>query len=93
MVAYGDTDSPRDYEYDHLISLELGGAPNDARNLWPEPGASPNPKDRVEDALHKQVCDGIVSLVEAQREIAGDWVALYHRLFGLRRYSRAVSRR
>jgi hypothetical protein len=29
--------SPSDYEEDHLIPLSLGGAPFDARNLWPEP--------------------------------------------------------
>lgn len=28
---------PADYEEDHLISLELGGAPADSRNLWPQP--------------------------------------------------------
>jgi len=32
----GDTSS-RDYEEDHLISLELGGAPSAEANLWPEP--------------------------------------------------------
>jgi hypothetical protein len=37
MQAYGDSKRPADYEYDHLVSLELGGAVNDARNLWPEP--------------------------------------------------------
>jgi hypothetical protein len=82
MKAYGDTGSPHDYEYDHLISLELGGAPNDPRNLWPEPGASPNPKDRLENRLHRMVCDGTLALSAAQREIAGDWVRSYRRLFG-----------
>ncbi len=82
MKAYGDRDSPRHYEYDHLISLELGGSPNDPRNLWPEPGASPNPKDRVENRLHAQVCRGAISLASAQHQIATDWVAAYRRLFG-----------
>jgi len=82
MRAYGDTGSPRQYEYDHLISLELGGAPNDLRNLWPEPGASPNPKDRLENRLHKLVCNGSMTLASAQREIATDWVTAYHQLFG-----------
>ncbi len=27
----------RDYEEDHLISLELGGSPTAPQNLWPEP--------------------------------------------------------
>src|SRR5664279_6067090 len=45
IVAYGypDTD-PRGYEEDHLIALELGGAPSDQRNLWPEPANSPEPE-------------------------------------------------
>lgn len=74
MDAYGDTGSMSGYEYDHLVSLELGGATNDARNLWPEPGASPNPKDSVENALHREVCDGQLTLAEAQHIIATEWV-------------------
>jgi hypothetical protein len=46
MAAYEDTGSMDGYEYDHVVPLELGGATNDPRNLWPEPGASPNPKRR-----------------------------------------------
>ncbi len=82
MVAYGDRGSPRAYEYDHLIPLELGGAPNDPRNLWPEPGASPNPKDELETRLREQVCRGAVPLAAAQHEIATDWVSVYRRLIG-----------
>ena len=52
--------TPGSYEIDHLISLELGGS-NDIANLWPE-AADPTPgfhqKDKVEDYLHQQVCDG-----------------------------------
>jgi hypothetical protein len=75
MAAYGDGDSTSSYEYDHLVSLELGGALNDARNLWPEPGASPNPKDTVEDQLHRMVCDGQMRLARAQHIIATGWVS------------------
>lgn len=75
MAAYGDGGSPGDYEYDHLASLELGGAVNDRRNLWPEPEGSPNPKDGVENALHRMVCDGEMSLAEAQHIIATEWVS------------------
>jgi hypothetical protein len=82
MDAYGDNGSPHDYEYDHLVSLELGGALNDWRNLWPEPGASPNLKDKVEDRLHELVCDRQISLASAQRQIAGSWIAAYKRLLG-----------
>jgi hypothetical protein len=73
LAAYGDTGAPGDYEYDHLVSLELGGARNDPRNLWPEPGRSPNPKDAIEDELHRAVCDGEMSLAAAQVAIARDW--------------------
>jgi len=76
MSAYGDTGSMGDYEYDHFVPLELGGATNDPRNLWPEPGASPNPKDAVEDELRQAVCDGRLTLARAQREIVANWVSL-----------------
>ena len=67
------------YEVDHQISLELGGS-NDISNLWPEP-ASPTPgfheKDKVENYLHQEVCNGDITLTEAQKEINTDWYAVY----------------
>ena len=69
--AYGQQDVSG--ELDHLVSLELGGA-NDAANLWVEAGSIPNPKDAVENALNKAVCDGQVSLRDAQQAIAADWL-------------------
>jgi hypothetical protein len=60
-------------ELDHLVSLELGGS-NDVSNLWPEVGAVPNAKDAVENALHKAVCSGRVSLAAAQDAIASNWL-------------------
>jgi hypothetical protein len=76
MAAYGDNRSMDSYEYDHLVPLELGGATNDPRNLWPEPGASPNQKDTVESELNRQVCDGRMTLAQAQNAIATNWVKL-----------------
>ena len=77
IKEYGYSDTrPAHYEEDHLISLELGGHPNDPRNLWPEPGASPNAKDSVENLLHQRVCSGEISLTDAQRAIATDWRAV-----------------
>jgi hypothetical protein len=72
-AAYGYTGTLRGVEYDHLVPLELGGDPNDPRNLWVEPGASPNPKDGVESRLHELVCAGRVPLAAAQEAIATDW--------------------
>ena len=80
LAAYGDAGPLHAYEYDHLVPLELGGAPNDPRNLWPEPGASPNPKDELENRLREMVCAGETPLATAQREIASDWASLYRRL-------------
>lgn len=64
-------------ELDHLVPLELGGA-NDAANLWPELGAVPNPKDRVEGDLRMAVCDGKVTLAAAQLAIARNWTTAEH---------------
>jgi hypothetical protein len=80
MAAYGDAGQLHDYEYDHLVPLELGGAPNDPRNLWPEPGRAPNPKDELERRLREMVCAGRLALGTAQREIASNWVVAYRRL-------------
>jgi hypothetical protein len=76
MAAYGDSGSMHDYEYDHFIPLELGGAVNDPRNLWPEPEASPNPKDSVENTLRQKVCDKQTTLAHAQHAIASNWIKL-----------------
>jgi hypothetical protein len=76
MAAYADSGPMSAYEYDHFVPLELGGAVNDARNLWPEPGASPNPKDAVEDELRQKVCDGQMTLAQAQHAIATNWTSL-----------------
>ncbi|GGU67430.1 hypothetical protein GCM10010211_35890 [Streptomyces albospinus] len=79
--SYGYTGPMHDAEYDHLISLQLGGDPNDPRNLWVEPpspghkpGAGPNnPKDGVENKLKAAICSGKADLVKAQQVIAHDW--------------------
>lgn len=70
--AYG---LPADYdgEYDHLVSRMLGGSSEDPRNRWPQPGAKPNPKDRIEIALHEGVCKGMISLTSAQQALATNW--------------------
>lgn len=82
MRRYATTGPASENELDHLIPLELGGAPSDAHNLWPEPGGIPNPKDRVENGLNKLICNGRIGLVEAQRAIATDWVEAGRRYLG-----------
>ncbi|MFJ5035700.1 hypothetical protein ACIQB5_48700 [Streptomyces sp. NPDC088560] len=80
-ASYGYKGSLADAEYDHDLSLQLGGSPNDPRNLWvqpPDPGHKPggginNKKDPVETKLHTAVCSGKVTLAAAQNAIATDW--------------------
>lgn len=75
---------PSDYEEDHFLSLEIGGDPRDPNNLWPEPYGIPyfgaRVKDQVEDALHRQVCAGTMTLKAVQSCIMSDWIACGIRL-------------
>ena len=68
MQEYGVGGSPSDYQEDHLISLELGGHPTDARNLWPEPIERALKVDQLENELNEKVCSGELSLADAQRK-------------------------
>ena len=76
QYGYADRD-PKHYEEDHLIPLSLGGAPDEPRNLWPEARASEwgaAKKDQLEFVLYKMVCAHEISLADAQREIATQWI-------------------
>ncbi len=87
IVEYGYADrNPSHYQEDHLVPLELGGAPRDKRNLWPEPNTivladgtliGSKEKDDLEDYLHGQVCGGSMTLQQAQLSIARDWVSAW----------------
>lgn len=87
IIEYGYKDrSPSHYQEDHLVPLELGGAPRDPANLWPEPNhvvlldgteVGSGAKDGLEDELHRRVCAGTMPLGDAQRLIAGDWIVAW----------------
>jgi Protein of unknown function (DUF3761) len=80
----GDTATGH-YEEDHLISLELGGAPSAEANLWPEPYNAPEGarvKDQVENKLHTLICGGTITLATAQRAIASNWWIAYQTYVG-----------
>ena len=68
MRQYGERGPPSAYQEDHLISLELGGAPTDPRNLWPEPYPRAATVDTIENELNAKVCSGAMSLADAQRK-------------------------
>jgi hypothetical protein len=85
-IAYGiPAPHPKPFrveELDHLIPLELGGAPKAIRNLWPEAAAGTwgyHRKDVLETRLKQLVCTHQVDLRTAQRAIARDWIAAYRR--------------
>lgn len=72
-----------DFEDDHLISIEIGGSPDSVKNQWPESyKTTPNAhnKDKLEDALHRLVCSGQVTLRNAQTGIAANWMDLHDSL-------------
>jgi hypothetical protein len=90
----------RKIEIDHLISRELLGK-DAVENAWPQcyekPVAGLKPsetaewgahkKDRLENALHKEVCavplaDRAQALADAQNEISTDWIEAYRKRFG-----------
>ena len=77
IAAYGYADtSTADYEEDHLIPLELGGAPRAATNLWPEPRYGTKTaatKDTIENKLKTAVCNHTVTLAQARHAIATNW--------------------
>jgi hypothetical protein len=69
-----------DYDLDHIIPLDLGGAPLDRRNLALQPRrgqCNAKQKDEVARRLSTMVCAGDVTLTGAQHEIAMDWRAAY----------------
>lgn len=77
--SYGiDTGCPGPgWELDDLVPIEVGGM-NIEANLWPQPIAEARVKDhRVEDLLggpRGLVCQGKISLQDAQRCVRADWV-------------------
>jgi hypothetical protein len=86
--SYSFTGSLHDAEYDHFVPLELGGDPNDPRNLWVEP-PSPhhvpgsgvnNPKDIVENQANALVCSHRVSLAAMQTAIVQNWTTAIARV-------------
>lgn len=72
--------NPAHFEEDHLVALSSGGHPTDPRNLWPQSYAArcgARIKDMLELHLQRKVCAGEITLVEAQKALASDWIAAY----------------
>lgn len=76
LQRYGQPQEPKLYEEDHLVALELGGAPRNSDNLWPQLWNGPtgaHVKDSEENQLREKVCSGAMPLADAQQTIVRDW--------------------
>jgi hypothetical protein len=69
---------------DHLIPIELGGT-DSLENLWPEPVKgewNAAQKDALEQKLLGMVCDGTLTVKQAQGAIRKNWVQAYQQYVG-----------
>jgi hypothetical protein len=65
-----------DYELDHWVPLEVGGAPSNRANLVLQAWAGPqgaHAKDQVENRVHAEVCSGKVTLAVGQECFLVNW--------------------
>lgn len=73
------------FEIDHRIALEDGGA-DDIKNLWPQEYDSKpygaHLKDRLENEVHKRICNGQITIQQGQSIFLGDWTKSYDLYFG-----------
>lgn len=58
--------SVKDYQLDHLMPIELGGAPKDEANLRIMPVVRAKADDKEENRLHQSVCTGSMTLAAAR---------------------------
>jgi hypothetical protein len=69
---------------DHLIPVSLGGT-DSVENLWPEPEKgdwNATQKNALELKLVTMVCDGTLTVKQAQTAIKKNWVAAYQQYVG-----------
>lgn len=69
--------NPADYEEDHRVPLELGGAPSDPFNLSPELHPGSSAKDTAENAARADVCAGRATLKAEQAAFVAAWLTPY----------------
>ena len=87
-AAYGITSGcpGADWELDDTVAVEIGGK-NVQANLWPQPIKEARVKDhQVEDALGGPkglVCQGKITLADAQKCMRTDWAACAARVKSL----------
>ena len=73
------------YELDHLVSIEDGGAPADPRNLWTQTYNDPygaRVKDVLETKVSRMVCNGQLTLDQARAALSPNWMLGYQTYVG-----------
>lgn len=75
------------YREDHLVPLEVGGAPRNPHNLWPEPVRTvgnwgSTTKNALENRIHDLVCERRISLAAGQHAFEGNWIKAFKRYIG-----------
>ncbi len=84
LERYGERPESFKGDVDHLVPVLLGGS-NDPDNLWPMHGTgdmTPEAKAHLAERLHQLVCDGKVSLKDAQNAFKKDWTKSYKQYMG-----------
>lgn len=76
MASEGLSGGASDYEEDHRMPLELGGAPTDPTNLSPESHTTSYAKDAAENEAKREVCDG-TDLRTVQAAFVAAWLGAY----------------
>lgn len=79
LERYGIRPDTFSGDLDHLVPVELGGS-NDPDNLWPMRGhedMTPAAKARLAERMKQMVCDGKLSLKDAQNAFKKDWTKAY----------------
>ncbi len=74
-----------DYELDHLLSIEDGGAPADPKNLWMMVYADhygARVKDVLETKVSRMVCAGKLTLDQARAALIPNWLIGYVQYVG-----------
>ncbi len=76
---------PKEFELDHLLSIEDGGSPTAPENLWDMVYADrygARVKDVLETRLHRLYCQGKITLPEARGALVPNWLVGYERYVG-----------
>ncbi len=69
---YGVDVNDKNYRLDRLVPINLGGT-NNVKNLWPMKATDFYKKKAVEKDLFRCICNGFISLKEAQKVLITNW--------------------